>query len=52
MTLDQAVCRAGERAMKIDRCGSLSFAIRGISSPIRPPIRHSGEEQRGGERGM
>ena len=27
---------------KIDRSGSLSFAIRGIPSPIRPPIRHSG----------
>ncbi len=27
----------------IDRSGSLSFAIRGIPSPIRPPIRHSGE---------
>ena len=27
----------------IDRCGSLSFAIRGIPSSIRPPIRHSGE---------
>ena len=27
----------------IDRCGSLSFAIRGIHSSIRPPIRHSGE---------
>ena len=30
-------------AMKIDRCGSLSFAIRDIPSSIRPPIRHSGE---------
>ena len=30
-------------AMKIDRSGSVSFAIRGIPSPIRPPIRHSGE---------
>ena len=29
--------------MKIDCSGSLSFAIRGIPSPIRPPIRHSGE---------
>ncbi len=29
--------------MKIDRCGSLSFAIRDIPSSIRPPIRHSGE---------
>ena len=28
----------------IDRSGSLSFAIRGIPSSIRPPIRHSGEE--------
>ena len=27
----------------IDRSGSLSFAIRGIPSPIRPPNRHSGE---------
>ncbi len=27
----------------IDRSGSLSFAIRGIPSPIRPPVRHSGE---------
>ena len=27
----------------IDYSGSLSFAIRGIPSPIRPPIRHSGE---------
>ena len=27
----------------IDRSGSLSFAIRGIPSPIRPPIRHSSE---------
>ena len=27
----------------IDRSGSLSFAIRGIPSSIRPPIRHSGE---------
>ena len=27
----------------IDRCGSLSFAIRGIPSSIRPPNRHSGE---------
>ncbi len=27
----------------IDRSGSLSFAIRGIPSPIRPHIRHSGE---------
>ena len=27
----------------IDLSGSLSFAIRGIPSPIRPPIRHSGE---------
>ncbi len=27
----------------IDRSGSLSFAIRRIPSPIRPPIRHSGE---------
>ena len=27
----------------IDRCGSLSFAIRGIPTSIRPPIRHSGE---------
>ena len=27
----------------IDRSGSLSFAIRGIRSPIRPPNRHSGE---------
>ncbi len=30
-------------AMKIDCSGSLSFAIRGIPSPIRPLIRHSGE---------
>ena len=40
------VCRhqpAWAIAMKIDRSGSLSFAIRGIPSPIRPPIRHSGE---------
>ncbi len=29
--------------MKIDLSGSLSFAIRGIPSPIRYPIRHSGE---------
>ena len=27
----------------IDRSGSLSFAIRGIPSSIRPHIRHSGE---------
>ena len=27
----------------IDRSGSLSFAIRGIPSSIRPPNRHSGE---------
>ena len=27
----------------IDRSGSLSFAIRGIPSPIRTPVRHSGE---------
>ncbi len=27
----------------IDRSGSLSFAIRGIPSSIRPPIRHSAE---------
>ena len=27
----------------IDRSASLSFAIRGIPSPIRHPIRHSGE---------
>ena len=27
----------------IDGCGSLSFAIRGIPSSIRPPIRHSRE---------
>ena len=27
----------------IDRSSSLSFAIRGIPSPIRPPIRHSRE---------
>ena len=27
----------------IDRSGSLSFAIRGIPSSTRPPIRHSGE---------
>ena len=27
----------------IDCCASLSFAIRGIPSSIRPPIRHSGE---------
>ena len=27
----------------IDRSGSLSFAIRGIPSSFRPPIRHSGE---------
>ena len=27
----------------IDCSGSLSFAIRGIPSPFRPPIRHSGE---------
>ena len=27
----------------IDRSGSHSFAIRGIPSSIRPPIRHSGE---------
>ena len=29
----------------IDRCGSLSFAIRDIPSSIRPPIRHSGEDR-------
>ncbi len=29
--------------MKIDRSGSLSFAIRGVPSSIRPPNRHSGE---------
>ena len=33
----------------IDRSGSLSFAIRGIPSPIRPPIRHSGEGRNPGE---
>ena len=49
------VCRqqpACAIAMKIDRSGSLSCAIRGIPSPIRPPIRHSGggrnPEGRGG----
>ena len=38
---------------RIDRSGSLSFAIRGIPSPIRPPIRHSGEGRNpeGRERG-
>ena len=29
--------------MKVDRSGSLSFAIRGIPSSIQPAIRHSGE---------
>ena len=29
----------------IDRCGSLSFAIRGIPSSIRPLIRHSSDRR-------
>ena len=29
----------------IDRSGSLSFAIRGIPSSIRPPNRHSGDRR-------
>ena len=33
----------------IDRSGSLSFAIRGIPSSIRPPNRHSGEGRNPGE---
>ena len=31
--------------MKIDCSGSLLFAIRGMPSPTRPPIRHSGESR-------
>ncbi len=38
-------------AMKIDRSGSLSFAIRGIPSSIRPPNRHSGEGRNPGGEG-